>query len=75
MILDISICVAYLLVVFGLGLWFAREQHDNEDYFVGGRRMRWLPIGLSIFAGTFSALSFVGLPRESAYDDYQSTGK
>lgn len=71
MILDIAICVTYLLVVLALGLWFAREQHDNEDYFVGGRRMHWLPIGLSIFAGTFSALSFVGLPRESAYDDYQ----
>ena len=71
MILDISICAAYLLFVFALGIWFARGQHDNEDYFVGGRRMHWLPIGLSIFAGTFSALSFVGLPRESAYDDYQ----
>lgn len=71
MILDISICVVYLLIVLALGIWFAREQHDNEDYFVGGRRMHWLPIGLSIFAGTFSALSFVGLPREAAYDDYQ----
>ena len=37
MILDISICVAYLLIVFAVGLWFAREQHDNADYFVGGR--------------------------------------
>ncbi len=71
MILDIAICVVYLLVVLGMGVWFAREQHDQEDYFVGGRRMHWLPIGLSIFAGTFSALSFVGLPREAAYDDYQ----
>ncbi len=71
MILDLSICAAYLLVVFAVGVWFAREQHDNEDYFVGGRTMHWLPIGLSIFAGTFSALSFVGLPREAAYDDYQ----
>ena len=39
MILDISICVAYLLIVFAVGLWFAREQHDNADYFVGGRRI------------------------------------
>ena len=68
--LDWSICVGYLLVVVALGLWFARQQHTNEDYFVGGRTMHWLPIGMSIFAGTFSSLSFVGLPREAAYDDY-----
>ncbi len=68
--LDWFVCGGYLLLVVALGLWFAREQHDNEDYFVGGRRMHWLPIGLSIFAGTFSSLSFVGLPREAAYDDY-----
>ena len=37
---------------------------------MGGRRMHWIPIGLSIFAGTFSSLSFVGLPREAAYEDY-----
>jgi len=67
---DWIICVGYLLVVLALGFWFARQQHTNEDYFVGGRRMHWLPIGLSIFAGTFSSLSFVGLPREGAYDDW-----
>lgn len=71
MILDVTICAVYLVLVLGLGVWFAREKQDNEDYFVAGRRMHWLPIGLSIFAGTFSALSFVGLPREAAYDDYQ----
>ncbi|QDU98291.1 sodium:solute symporter family transporter [Lignipirellula cremea] len=69
MLLDTLICVVYLAVVFGIGLWCSRGQHNNEDYFVGGRRMHWMPIGLSIFAGTFSALSFVGLPKEAAYDD------
>jgi len=67
---DWILCAGYLAVVIALGLWFAREQHTTEDYFVGGRRMHWLPIGLSIFAGTFSSLSFVGLPRDAAYDDW-----
>ncbi len=69
-LLDWVICFGYLVIVFAMGLWFARGQHTNEDYFVGGRKMHWLPIGLSVFAGTFSSLSFVGLPREAAYDDY-----
>jgi SSS family transporter len=67
---DWLICFGYFAVVTGVGLWFAREQHDNEDYFVGGRRMHWLPIGLSLFAGTFSSTSFVGLPRAAAYHDW-----
>jgi SSS family transporter len=68
--LDWGICIGYLIVVFLLALWFSREQHTTEDFFVGGRRMHWLPIGLSLFAGTFSSLSFVGLPRAAAYEDY-----
>lgn len=69
-VFDWAICLGYLAVVFALGLWFANEQESNDDYFLGGRRMHWLPIGLSLFAGTFSSLSFVGLPSEAAYRDY-----
>jgi SSS family solute:Na+ symporter len=68
--LDWTICIGYLLLVIAMGSWFARKQHTNEDYFVGGRSMHWLPIGLSLFASIFSSLSFVGLPREAAYEDY-----
>ena len=68
--LDWTICVGYLIVVFAMGAWFARGQHSNEEYFVGGRRMNWMAVGLSLFAGVFSSLSFVGLPRSAAYGDY-----
>ncbi|MCH7726410.1 MAG: sodium/solute symporter, partial [Planctomycetes bacterium] len=68
--LDWTICGSYLAVVIGIGIWFARQKQTADEYFAGGRRMHWLPIGLSIFAGTFSSLSFVGLPSEAAYEDY-----
>lgn len=68
--LDWTMFAAYLVVVLALGLKFAGEQHSNEDYFLGGRAMNWLPVGLSMFATTFSSLSFVGLPREAAFADY-----
>jgi SSS family transporter len=67
---DLTIAAIYLIVVFGLGLWFCRKQETNADYFLGGRNMHWLPIGLSLFATTFSSNSFVGLPAEAAYQDY-----
>src|SRR5688500_4030883 len=68
--IDWSICLAYLAVVFVLGLWCSRGQQTNDDYLVGDRQMNWVAIGISLFATTFSALSFVGLPREAAYEDY-----
>lgn len=69
-ILDWVLCIGAVVFLFGQGWWLARAQKTNEDYFVGGRRMNWLAVGLSLFATTFSPLSFVGLPREAAYVDY-----
>ncbi len=68
--LDWTICVGYLAIVTAFGIRVSRRQRTTEDYFFGGRRMHWLPIGLSLFAGMFSSLSFVGLPREAAYADW-----
>jgi SSS family solute:Na+ symporter len=69
-ILDYIICGGYLVLVIALGWWCARRQKTNIAYFVGDRKMNWLAIGISLFATTFSSLSFVGLPREAAYEDY-----
>ncbi len=68
--IDWAICGSYLAVVIGLGLFFSNKQKDNDDFFLGGRNMHWLPVGLSLFATTFSSNSFVGLPAEGAFGDY-----
>lgn len=69
-LVDWLICAAALGLMFAPGWWFARRQKTTEDYFVGGRRMGWIAVGLSLFTASFSPLSFVGLPREAAYADY-----
>jgi SSS family transporter len=69
-ILDWTLCVAAVALLFAQGWYLARGQKTTEDYFVGGRRMNWLAVGLSMFATIFSPLSFVGLPREAAYANY-----
>ncbi len=68
--LDWAVCGFYLLVVLGIGIWFSKRQETNEEYFVGSRTLGWFPVGVSLFASTFSSNSFVGLPREAANDDY-----
>jgi SSS family transporter len=69
-LIDWCVCIAYLAVVFGLALKSARGQQDNEDYFVGGRSMNWTVVGISMFATSFSSISFLGLPQRGAYQDF-----
>jgi len=68
--IDWCVCAAYLAVVFGLAFRSARGQQDNEDYFLGGRKMNWFVVGVSMFATSFSSISFLGLPQRGAYQDF-----
>jgi SSS family solute:Na+ symporter len=69
-LIDWCVCAAYLVVVFGLAVKSARGQQDNEDYFLGGRNMNWFVVGVSMFATSFSSISFLGLPQRGAYQDF-----
>lgn len=69
-LIDWLVCLGYLGVVFGLALRSAKGQQDNEDYFLGGRRINWLAVGVSMFATSFSSISFLGLPQKGAYQDF-----
>src|SRR5687768_14549781 len=62
--LDYAAVAFYLLLTFGIALWFGHRQKDTEDFFVGGRRMPWLAVGLSILATLFSTISYLGSPGE-----------
>jgi solute:Na+ symporter, SSS family len=48
--LDLAVIGAYFLVVFTIGASLARSTHSADDLFLAGRRLGWLPIGLSLFA-------------------------
>lgn len=69
-LIDLCVCILYLGIVSGLALLSMWGQKDNEDYYVGGRRMNWLAVGVSMFATSFSSISFLGLPRIGAYQDF-----
>lgn len=68
--IDLAVCVACLAVVLLIGWASARGQHSNEEFFVGGRRMNWWAVGISMFATSFSSISFLGLPQRGAYQDF-----
>jgi SSS family solute:Na+ symporter len=62
--LDYVAIVVYFVLTFGIAVWFGRKQKDTEDFFVGGRRMPWFVIGLSILATLFSTLTYQGVPGD-----------
>ncbi|BFY97780.1 hypothetical protein BsWGS_00820 [Bradybaena similaris] len=56
-----------LLVSMGIGVFFAisgRNNSTKDEYFLGGRRLRTLPVCLSLFATFASAISLLGIPAE-----------
>ena len=67
---DWAIFFGYVVLVFALALRFAGQQQTNEDFFLGGRKMWWLPIGLSMFATILSSISFIGMPTQAAIGTY-----
>ena len=61
---DYVVFAAYLIGSLGLGLAFARRQRGEGEFFVAGRSMRWVPIGLSVMVTAFSAMNYVAFPGE-----------
>jgi len=49
-LLDILIFIVYILVMLGIGYYFHRKNENLEDYYVGGRKMSSLHVGLSVVA-------------------------
>ncbi len=67
-VLNSAVLAAYLIGMVLIGLRFARRQQSAEDYFLAGRNMPWLPVGMSMFASLTSAITFMGLPAR-AYEE------
>jgi SSS family solute:Na+ symporter len=61
---DHFVIAAYLLAMVGMGLYLSRKQGDAEEYFLGGRRMPWFAVGLSVIATLMSSLTYISEPGE-----------
>jgi len=57
---DLFVIIAYLLTMLGVGLVFFRFNRNAEDYFRSGSQGSWWMVGMSIFMGAISAVTFTG---------------
>ena len=62
--IDWAVIVAYGLGMLGVGWYYWRRTANTEDYLLGGRNMRPMAVGLSLFATLLSTISYLALPGE-----------
>lgn len=52
----------YLIAMMTVGVFFSRRQENGEMFFLGGRRLPWLAVAMSMYASLTSAVTYIGLP-------------
>ncbi|MCH8828006.1 MAG: hypothetical protein IID45_00355 [Planctomycetes bacterium] len=57
----------YLTGIFAIGIISSRQQKTSEDFFLAGRSMGLIPIGLSLCMTLFSAISYTAITNQSYY--------
>ena len=59
--LDLIIIVALVVFQLFLGLWVSLKNRGQENYFAGGRSLKWYTVAGSVFGTNISALQLVGM--------------
>lgn len=63
-VIDWIIFSVYMAGIAALGLSFSPRQSRPNEFFLAGRKMGWLPIGLSVMVTAFSAINYTAFPGE-----------
>ncbi len=61
-LIDYVVLIVYLACMMLVGLLLSGRQKTTEDYFLAGRQMPWLIVGMSMFASLTSASTYMGVP-------------
>ena len=59
--IDLTIFILYMLLLIGVGFWFLVKNKNADDYYVGGRNMGSLHVGLSVVATDVGGGFSIGL--------------
>jgi SSS family transporter len=72
--LDLTIILAYLAGVIGLGWFFSRKQRDTRDYFLSDHGVPWWALAASIVATETSVVTFISVPAFAYAANARSEG-
>ena len=68
--INYFVLATYFLILVGMGLYFARGEKTESDYFLARRRIPWWAAGLSIFGTQLSAITFMAIPAKAYATDW-----
>ncbi len=60
-IIDLTIFILYMITMLSVGYYFLRKNKNTDDYYVGGRKMGSLHVGLSVVATDVGGGFSIGL--------------
>ena len=64
-VIDLIVLAAYIALVVGVGLWFARRSRTSDGFMKAGGRLPGWVIGLSLFGTYLSSNTFIGVPGKA----------
>ena len=68
---DLVIMGVYLVLILLAGIFLTRLASKNIDsYFLGGRRIPWWAVGISIFGTSVSAITYIAIPATAYAEDW-----
>jgi SSS family transporter len=70
--LDYAAIAIYSLVLIGMGLYFSRKDQSTEAFFLGGRKVPWWAVGISIFGTSLSAITYLSIPATAFTGNWQN---
>ena len=62
--LDWTFLAVYLGLLVGMGFYFSKREKTTQDFFLGGKRIPWWAVGLSIYGTQLSSISYVTGPAK-----------
>ena len=68
--IDYLAILLYLGALVAMGWYFSRGENDTERFFLGGRRIPWWAVGISIFGTSLSAITYLSIPARAFATDW-----
>jgi SSS family transporter len=60
--IDYLLLAAYAAAVLAIGFWRYRSAPSRREFYLGGGKLGWLPLGLSLMVSLASSLGFLAVP-------------
>ncbi|MDO5571678.1 MAG: sodium:solute symporter [Bacteroidales bacterium] len=63
--LNYLILILYFILMISIGVYFSKRTKSSKEFFIGSGKTPWWAVGISIFATTLSAITFMAIPAKT----------